>query len=99
MADVELGAPMFKAVVVKKDVTPVAVVLKVRYHRKHFFDGKRKVFTLEVPFGNSTWQQDRYNLAQMLQPGDELFVDGYGEEWSDPLYHNALQRKWNLRFF
>lgn len=96
--ETEAGAPMFKAVVVKKTVTSYEIELKVRYHRKSILGGKRKTFKVRIPFGATEYQQHRYKMAKQLNPGDELFVDGYGEEWTDPLYHNALQRQWNLKF-
>ena len=98
MADMEAGDPMFRALVIKKKITPVAIVLKVRYHRKNFFDNKRKEFRLEVPLGHNQWQQKWYKLAERLNPGDELYVDSCGKEWCDPIFHNTLQRKWNLKY-
>ena len=98
MAEIEAGAPMFQAVVVKTNVTPVAVVCEVRYHRKSIFDGKRKTFQLEVPYGSGEYQRQKYELAKKLKPGDELYVDGYGVDCCDAVYHNVLQRRWNLKF-
>lgn len=96
----ELGAPMFRAVVISKKMNDGVIELQVRYHRKNFFNRKRKKFLVSVQRGeaNSQYHLQKYLSAKQLEPGDELYVDPYGEEWCDPLYHNSLQRKWNLKF-
>ncbi|MBR3676759.1 MAG: hypothetical protein IKN71_06460 [Alphaproteobacteria bacterium] len=96
----ELGAPMFCAVVVEKQVTDNAVELQVRYHRKSIFDGKRKAFKVIVNRGptDSEYRLQRYLSAKQLKPGDELYVDPYGEDWTDPMYYGKIRRKWNLKF-
>ena len=96
----ELGAPMYCAVVVSSRVTDTRIELYVRYHRKSIFDGKRKTFPVIIEHGNNdpAYKVERFLAARQLKPGDEIFVDPYGEEWCDPLYHNALVRRWNLRF-
>lgn len=98
--DFELGAPMFCAVVVKKLVTYYTVELQVRYHRKSILDGKRKTFKVFVHRGAVDTQDrlQRYLSAKQLEPGDELYVDPYGEEWTDPMYYGKTRRKWNLKF-
>ena len=94
----ELGAPMYPAVVVKVHVMPDKIELSVRYHRKCILDGKCKTFKVSIPLGMTELQQHRYAMAKLLKPGDELCVGGSGEDWCDPRYHNAMQRKWNLKF-
>lgn len=94
----ELGAPMFCAVVVGKQVTDYTVELLVRYHRKSIFDGKRKTFKVTVNRGATDYKLQRYLSAKQLKPGDELFVDPYGEEWTEPMYHGKIRRAWNLKF-
>jgi len=100
MAEMELGAPMFRAVVVKKLVTHYTVELYVRYHRKSFLDKKRPSFKVFVHRG-AVENKERlqiYLSAKKLKPGDEIYVDPYGEEWCDPMYYDKFRRKWNLRF-
>lgn len=96
----ELGAPMFRAVVVSKEIDDNVVKLQVRYHRKSIFAGKRKKFLVTVKNvnENSQYYLQKFLSAKRLEPGDEIFVDPYGEEWCDPVFHNCLQRKWNLKF-
>lgn len=96
----ELGAPRFRAVIVKKTANECQVDLLVRYHRKSVFAPKRKTFKVSVPRGADAQSSsyERYLAATKLKPGDEIFVDPYGEDWCEPMYYDALRRRWNLRF-
>ena len=100
MSDFESGSPMFRAVVISKEIENNVVKLQVRYHRKSIFAGKRKKFLVTVKNvnENSLYHRQKFLSAKCLEPGDEIFVDPYGEEWCDPVFHNCLQRKWNLTF-
>ena len=91
---------MYCAVVVKTLVTYYTVELQVRFHRKSIFDGKRKTFKVFVHRGtsDSQYRLERYLEAKKLKPGDELYVDPYGEEWTDPMYYGKIRRAWNLKF-
>lgn len=89
---------MFRAVVVTNETTDDEVKLKVRYHRKHLFADKRRVFEVKVPHGSGEWLLRRYLLAKALKPGDELFVDEFGEDWCDPSQRSKLGRWWYLNF-
>ena len=93
-----LEAPRFKAVIEKKDVTLKCIKLCVRYHRKSPFGEKRNTFNVTVPRGKSLQHEKMYQTAKNLHPGDEIFVDGYGENWSSPIKHNALMRFLKLHF-
>ena len=100
MAELEAGAPMFRALVVENNTTDSSVELKVRYHRKNLFSGKRKAFKVVVPHmsGGNKWLLERYLQAKALNPGDELYVDPYGEEWCNPRQRNPFSRWWYLKF-
>ena len=96
----ELGAPMFQAVVVKNETTDDAVKLQVRYHRKNFFADERKVFEVVALHGSAgnRWLLERYLEAKALRPGDEIYVDPFGEEWCNPRQRNPFSRWWYLNF-
>lgn len=98
--EIEVGAPMFRAIIVKKSMNEHSVILRVRYRRKSFFSLKRKCFDVVVNSADyvSYERYLRYCQIQKLKAGDEIFVDPYGEEWTNPLHHNFLLRQWNLRF-
>lgn len=96
--DTELCAPRFKAIVTENHVTPEAVELQVRYLRKSIVDDKREVFKVLVKCDVVGRQAEAYQAAKQLRPGDELFVDPYGEEWSDPKQRSFIRRRWNLTF-
>ena len=100
--DEELGALMFHAVIVSVQSSSSCIELKVRYFR-HGIE-KRKEFAVKVSqfpldyLVGSCYQRQKYEAAAKLKPGDEIFVDPYGEEWCDPIYNNWFRRKWNLIF-
>lgn len=96
MSEIEAGAPMFRAVVVENETTDSGVKLQVRYHRKHFWTDKRKVFEVKVPHNER--RLIPYLRAKALKPGDEIYVDPYGEDWCNPQQHNPFCRWWYLNF-
>ena len=93
-----LEAPRFKAIIEKKIVTVNRVKIFVRYHKRHWSDQKRKTFLLTVHRGKFLQHEELYQTAKNLHPGDEIFVDGYGKNWSSPIKHNALMRFLKLHF-
>lgn len=93
-----LGAPMFRAVITSKTVTGSAVLLKVRYHRKNIFCEKRPEFDVRVGCGSSSWEYEKYREAKTLLPGDEFYVDGYGQDWCEIIHHNPIRKLLNLWF-
>lgn len=98
--DVEIGAPLFRAVITKKSEEADEVKLWVRYHRKSFFDDRRKEFEVVVKRDDkSQYQMQRYQTVKHLEPGDLIYVDVYGEDFTDPLQCNVIRRKWNLFIF
>ena len=98
--EVELCAPMLRAVVTKKLVTFYTVKLWVRFHRESIFCGKRKAFEVYIRRGmcNEQKQMQMYYAAKELEPGDELYVDSYGENLAEPMCYGKFRRWWNLKF-
>lgn len=98
--EIDIGAPMHRAIVTKKIVTYYTVKLHVRYFRKNFFAKKREEFEVLIRRGYDyePRQTEKYYEARKLRPGDELYIDAYGREWSNPTYRSKLRRKWNLIF-
>ena len=94
--EIELGAPLFRAVVTKVLVTHYHVKLHVRYHRKSVLDEKRREFSMLI--NRNGCEARRFRKARRLKAGDELFVDPYGEDWTGPKHFCFLRRMWNLTF-
>mgnify|MGYP007069866313 CR=1 FL=1 len=97
----EASAPRFRAVVVSKKVTEKSVILRVRYHRNSITYQKRKSIKVVIEENNfSLYGRIKcYNEVKKLRPGDEIYVDPYAEEWTNPTFCGFFRRKWNLLTF
>lgn len=96
--EVELGAPMYQSIVERKVVTLDKVKLYVRFRRCGIFADRRRTFRVVIDRNNPHYTEKAYKTLSSLQPGDEVYVDGYGEEWNNPRRCNMVERWWNLRF-
>lgn len=96
--EIEAGAPMYCAVVEKVVSTYNTVEMFVRFRRSHLLKEKRKSFAFIVHRNDSKNTPKAYETLKALRPGDEIFVDGYGQEWSHPHRHGKVKRWWNKHF-
>ena len=96
--EVELEAPMYCAIVERKGVTSDRVKLYVRFRRRGIFANKRMTFRVVIDRNNPRYTAKAYETVKSLQPGDELYVDGYGDEWNNPRRCNRVERWWNVHF-